>query len=96
VVAPADAGSHENRQPDRAQRIAAIPRITYWRTPRRGAVGEMVLGIATPAGDLRPGAGQHDVLAMRATICDELLGPVAEECCCQGVGKMRGSLSASK
>jgi hypothetical protein len=57
------------------------------------ALGQAVLGIATPAGNLRPGTGQDEVVAMRSVIRDELVGPVSEERRCQDVGEnLRGAI----
>jgi hypothetical protein len=57
--------------------------------PVRDGAGEPVLGVAAPAGHLRPGTGKYRVAAVRPVKADELVGALAEHGHGQGIGEDR-------
>ena len=53
--------------------------MTYWVRPARDAGGQVILGEPAPAERLGPGAGQHQMGAVRPVIADEFLRLLAEQ-----------------
>ncbi len=71
------------------ERVQPRPQDDVLSDPACRGAGELVLGVAAPAGRLRPGADQHRVRPVRPVVRDELLGTIAEHGLGQRVGEDR-------
>ena len=76
------------RRPVR-ERVQASAEDDVLAHPAPNRAGQTVFGVAAPAGDLRPGPGQHRMRPVRPVVLDELLGSVAQHGPGQGVGEDR-------
>ena len=61
------------------ERVQARAQDHVLADPAADAGGQLVFGEPAPAEHLGPGAGQHQVGAMRPVLADEFLRPLAEQ-----------------